>query len=221
MDQACCVPNDEIFVKNTAFTGGQDAQKNSVIQQKDIDGAAKGLITSGQEQTLAALREQLRSNERVVGEAQCQPQINADQKAGALAKKATVQVAVTCSETVYDYDAARQSVTQDLQNMALTTPTLGAAYALAGQVAVTRVSPAPGAGSAMLFHAQGRWVYQFTETVLRDLTTHIAGLSQDAARTLLLRQPGILGVQFSASGSLPVNASEIQLVVQTPPPASA
>lgn len=33
----------------------------------------------------------------------------------------------------------------------------------------------------------------------------------------LLHQPGVSGVQFSAGGSLPVNTSEIQIIVQYPP----
>jgi hypothetical protein len=218
----CCVSG--IVIKNTsAFTGGQDAQKNAVIQQKDIDGAAKGLIASEETQAKAALQQQVKSSERAAGEEQCRPQVNSDQKAGALAKTATVQVTVTCTMTVYDYSAARQSFARDLQSRASTDATLGASYALAGQVALTLVSAnntTQGDGSVVTtlqFHAQGLMVYQFPGATLRDLTTQLAGLSQAAARELLLRQPGVLGVQFSASGNLPVNTSEIRLVVQSPP----
>jgi hypothetical protein len=65
------------------------------------------------------------------------------------------------------------------------------------------------------FHAQGLWVYQFQSSTLHRLASLIAGKSQDAARALLLQQAGVSGVQFSGSGSLPVNASEIQFNVQT------
>lgn len=216
----CCAPN--IVVKNTsAFTGGQDAQQNSVIQQKDIDGAAKPLETSEGEQAQADLRAQMRPDERVAGNAQCQPQISANQQVGALAKQVTVQVTEICRETVYDYNAARHSLTQDLQRSASTDPTLGAAYVLTGQITLSLIATTPGSGNVVLgpaleFHAQGLWRYQFKPTALHDFATQIAGKSQDAARALLLRQPGIVAVQFSTTGPLPVNTSEIQISVQPP-----
>ncbi|HVU70475.1 MAG TPA: hypothetical protein VHD63_25345, partial [Ktedonobacteraceae bacterium] len=102
-----------------------------------------------------------------------------------------------------------------------TDPTLGTSYKLAGQIALALVSASNAQNdgttvTTLHFHAQGLVVYQFTDTMLHDLTAHLAGLSQEAARSLLLRQPGVAGVSFSASGSLPVNTSEIRLVVQPP-----
>jgi hypothetical protein len=216
----CCAAN--VVVKNsTAFTGGQDAVQNGVVQQKDIDGAAKPLIASGQTQARALLQKQVQANESAAGDPRCQTQLNADQQVGARAQQVTVQVAVTCSETVYDAQAARQFFTRDLQRQARANPALGANCTLAGQVvlALQSVAPAPdgSAASAILqFHAQGLWVYQFQSSTLHRLASLIAGKSQDAARALLLQQAGVSGVQFSGSGSLPVNASEIQLSVQTP-----
>lgn len=216
--KGCCAPG--IVVKNTtAFTNGQDAQPNSVIQQSDIDGAARGLVASGETVARGMLRDQARAGEQVIGDARCQPQIKADQKAGAVAKQVTVQVAVTCDETVYDHAAALRFFTQDLQDKARGDPALGPAYALTGPIALTLVSSATaqGGGQDLKFSAQGLWAYRFTSDTLNRFAAQLAGKSQDAARVWLLRQPGVAGVRFSASGSLPVNTGEIQVVVQNPP----
>jgi hypothetical protein len=219
---SCCAPG--IVVKNDKFTGGQNAQPNSMIQQKDIDGAAQPLMAGGQAAAQADLQKQVRASERVAGQPQCNWQISSNPKAGALARQATVQVTAICIALVYDNAAARQKLTGSLQRKELTDPTLGAAYTLDGQVALTQVSATydpNGDGTfsvSVQFHAQGLWVYQFTSAVLRSLAAQIAGKSQADARALLLRQPGILGVQFSASSGLPASASAIQISVQQPVP---
>ena len=192
-----------------------------MIQQKDIDGAAQPLSASGQTAAQADLQKQVRASERVAGQSQCSSQTSADQKAGALARQATVQVTVTCSVLVYDNAAARQSLTSSLRQKELADSTLGAAYALDGQIVITKAfaTHTPLGSAAYLsvqFHAQGLWVYQFTSAVLRSLAAQIAGKSQADARALLLRQPGILGVQFSTSSGLPASASAIQISVQQP-----
>lgn len=220
ISKACCAPGNDIFVKNTAFTGGQDAVTNGIIQQKDIDGAAKGLAASGETVARGMVQGMVKANERVVGDAQCQPKVSANQKAGDLAKQVTVQVAVTCSEVVYDYDAARRTLAANLQQMASADPTLGPAYALVGHVVLSVINYNINTQQTLVnmrVHAQGLWVYQFSGAALRNFATLVAGKSLDSARELLLRQPGVSGVQFGTNSALPVNTSEIQLVIQNPP----
>ena len=76
--------------------------------------AVKPLAVSGQVQAEANLSKQMNANERVAIKAQCEPQVTTDQKAGALAKKVTVQVAVICTEYVYNEEQALQSATASL-----------------------------------------------------------------------------------------------------------
>src|SRR5262249_48242569 len=132
IDQPCCISG--VVVKNTsAFTGGHDAQPNSVIEQKDIDGAASGLETTLRQAAQNDVRGQVHSNERVIdGSLQCQPRVSANHKAGDVAKSVTVQVAVTCGEQVYDYAAARQIAFKAQQALVAGDPKLGAAFALDG-----------------------------------------------------------------------------------------
>ena len=209
-----------VVVKNTsAFTGGQDAQPNSVIEQKDIDGAASGAGTPLKQGVLASLQGQVRSQERVVPNSQqCPAQVNADHRAGDVARSVTVTVAVTCSETVYDYDAARQVAEQTLAQKVAGDPTLGASYALSGQVTFNVLNSAQTNGFYTLNgQAEGLWVYRIDPATLHRLAASLAGKSESDARALLLRQPGIAAVSFSASGTLPVNSSEISLVLAQPP----
>jgi hypothetical protein len=218
IDGPCCF--NGIVVKNTAFTGGQDAQPNSIIEQKDIDGAANGLIASLKPGTLASLQDMVHSSERVIASSQqCQPQISSDHRAGTIAKTATVQVALTCSEQVYDYGAAQQIALKELQSQVSGDPHLGTAYALDGQVALTLLNASqPDAhGSVTLtMQASGLWAYTFSQTTLRQLAALIAGKSESDARSLLLAQTGIAAVQFhpSSASALPVNTGEIQIVLQ-------
>lgn len=224
IDGPCCF--NGIVVKNTAFTGGQDAQPNSIIEQKDIDGAANGLIASLKPGTLASLQGMVRNSERVItGSQQCQPQTGADHQAGAVAKTVTVQVALACSEQVYDYGAARQIALRALQAQASSDLHLGAAYALDGQIVLTQLNASqPDAhGSVTLtIQASGLWVYTFSQATLRQLAALIAGKSESAARALLLAQPGIAAVQFhpSSTNALPINTGEIQLTLQRLPGAT-
>lgn len=220
ISKPCCAPNGEIFVKNTAFTGGQDAQANSVIEQKDINGAANSLVAAGKARALAALQGQVHGNERVVnGSQQCQPRTTANHKAGDVAKSVTAQVVVTCGETVYDDANARLIAARQLQGQVSGNPGLGPAYALEGQLALEQTGATPDAHQpqTLSFQARGLWVYQFSQNTLRQFATLIAGKSQDAARALLLSQPGIADAQFSPSGTLPVNTSEIQFVTRNVP----
>jgi serine/threonine protein kinase len=216
--QNCCATG--IVVKNTAFTGGQDAQPNNIVQQSDIDTIAHPLIVAQTQSDQTSLKEQVKSNERVVdGSLQCQPNTNSNHQAGDTAKTVTVTVAVTCSEEAYDYQAAQATATNLLQAQAASDPTLRAGYKLDGQIVVNVQSSvvADSGGQVNLnVQARGLWVYNFSTAGLHHLASLIAGKSETDARTFLLQQPGIADVQFSSNGGLPVNISEIQVVVKMP-----
>ncbi|MEO7021912.1 MAG: serine/threonine-protein kinase [Ktedonobacteraceae bacterium] len=217
ISKACCVPNGDIFVKNTAFTGGQDAQANSMIQQKDIDGAAGGLASQLTQGAQIALGKQVGSGERVVdGTLLCQSKVSANQRAGDLAKSVTVQVVETCREEVYD-DAAARQVAGSLLNASVTgNPNLGAAYHQVGQPVVTMlsVSVTGNAGNvALSVQVRGVWAYAFSAARLHQLAMLVAGKSQSEARALLLQQVGIMDAQFRSTGNLPGNVDEIEMRV--------
>lgn len=218
INEFCCAPNKEIFVKNTAFTGGHDA--GTVVQQSDIDNAAKGLsgglTQSGQE----ALRGQVRSSERVVdGSLKCQPNVSANHRAGEAARTVTVAVTMTCSEEVYDYQAVANAAGKLLRAQAASDPNLGQAYNLAGPLAVNVLSTAALSAqgqAAIQVQARGLWAYGFSPVLLRRLAGQLAGKTKAQALDLLLRQPGVASARFSSDAALPADSNQIQVVIQPP-----
>jgi len=81
------------------FTGGQDAQTYTVVQQSDIDGAAEPLKTATAQTATANIQQQLRTNEHLVGNTQCTSNVTSDYNAGDRATQVTVTVATTCTAT--------------------------------------------------------------------------------------------------------------------------
>ena len=204
----CCAPNQEIVVENaTAFTGGTDARPDDKVLQNDIDQAASSLEASQTQQEQAQLATQVQSNERVIaGTMQCQPHVKSDVPIGAQASSVTVTVTVACSEEVYDQAAAQTQATSLLSAQA------PAGYALSGQVTVGVLDMTN--TNLLQVHAQGRWLYHFSQAQLDQFALLIAGKSQAQARTLLRQQAGILDAHISSSTTLLPSADHIQIQVQ-------
>jgi hypothetical protein len=212
--EACCAPNNEIFVKNTAFTGGQDAQTK--VQQGDINGAANQIVTTQTPVQQAQLRAKIQSNERMVDNSQqCKPNTTASQKAGDIAKTVTVQVTVTCSAEIYDYTGLKTLVSGLLSKQARNDPNVGANYQMQNpftlNIASATVADAGTGRVTIQGTAQSMWVYQFAASQLTQLAKLIVGMSETNAQKLLLQQPGVAAVQFSLPGTLPGDAGLIQV----------
>ncbi len=220
---SCCAAG--ITVKNTgAFTGGQNPQPNSIVQQSDINGAADALATSLTPGTQSDLQKQVKPNEQVVpGTFKCNKStFNANHKAGDRAPNVTVTVAVTCTEEVYDQQAALTMAANLLKAQASKDP--GSAYALTGNVVteVTKATVLDAKGTvSLLVSAQGVWVYQFSEAVKQDFANHIANKSEQDAKTYLLGQPGISDVKIViSSGTTLPDASHITIEIVAIPGAT-
>jgi hypothetical protein len=225
---SCCAAG--ITVKNGAFSGGQDPQSNSVVQQSDINGAANALAAALTPGTQSALQKQMRPNEQLVANTlKCNKStFTADHKAGDLARTVTVTVAITCKEEVYDQQGALTMAANLLKMAAGKDP--GPAFALTGNV-VTRVTTAMLAdtkGTVSLdVSAEGVWVYQFSDAVKQGFANHIANMSkQDAIKYFLGQggqpgQPGVSDVQIviSSGNALP-DASHITIEIKLIPGAT-
>lgn len=203
----CCAPNHEIVVENTtAFTGGADARPNARVLQNDIDQAAKALQASQTQQEQAQLATQVQSGEQAIARTmQCQPQVQSDVPAGTHATSVTVTVAVTCTEEVYNQAAAQALASSQLNAQAPT------GYMLSGRVMVS--APAMTDANTIQIHAQGQWLYHFSQTQLNQMALLVAGKSQAQAQTLLLQQTGVSDVHISGPITLP-SADHIQIQVQ-------
>ena len=228
---SCCASG--IFANNpSAFTGGQDAVTNSVIQQSDIDGAVNPLVGTLTTSTKADLQRQVKANEHVVDSSLlCTPASNADQKPGDQVKQVHVSVSVTCKQEVYDFAGAQQMAVQLLQAQAMSDPNLTppGQYTLDGQIVPNLVSANlvnANGQVALNVQAQGLWVYQFTPQIQQNLKGKLVKLPLQGALGVLHAWPGVsqskdaVKIDISSGTTMPANANDITLVVQKLPGAT-
>lgn len=200
-NQLCC--GSSVYVSNTvAFTGGQDQQTFTYVQQSDIDGVTQTLTTSLTQQATMTLQSQVRANERPVGAPKCVPQSRSNHQAGDRASSVTVSVTMSCVGEVYDMQAVQTLAARDLTQDAATNP--GPAYVPVGaiqtQVAQAASDPQTQGNIDLVVNASGVWAYQFTDTQRTHLASLIAGKSSQDAKTLLLKQPGVHTVTITLTG---------------------
>lgn len=196
----CC--GGSVYVSNlNAFSGGQDPQTFTYVQQSDIDSAAQGLETTLNGQTTQILQTQTRSNERPVGQPKCAPQVQSSSLAGTQANTVTVMVTMNCLGEVYDLQAVQVLATGKLMQEANTH--FGPTYAPVGDVVsqVTQATPASRGDVLLTVIAVGVWDYQFSSAQRIALIHAIAGKSNQDARTFLLHQPGVHDVTITLTGA--------------------
>jgi hypothetical protein len=205
-----------ITVRNYAFSGGQNPQPNSIVQQSDINSAASALTASLTPGTEAALQKQVRSGEQVVSNSmRCTSAVSAKHAAGDHAPNVTVRVSVACKEEVYDQQAAQTMAASLLAKQVGTE--LGPNYALTGNIVttVTRVTVVDTKGTlAILVRAEGVWVYQFSNAVLQGFANHIANMSNQNAMQYLTSQTGVKAVKIdNPDGNTMPDAAHIKFVI--------
>ncbi len=222
INHTCCIAGNFVFVKNlAAFSGGQDQQNYTVVQQSDIDGAVHAVEPSLMDSAQTDLQKQIDpKKEQLARPGSCMPKVMTDHQVGDRAANVTVNVAVTCIGEVYDQQAALRMAANLLNSEAKTT--LSADYALAGNIQ-TRVTQATVVDTkqgviALLVSAEGVWVYQISDTQKQDMVTMIAGKSKQDALDVLLKQVGVSKADIQVSGSdgatLPLDTSQIALTIQ-------
>ncbi|HEX7735624.1 MAG TPA: hypothetical protein VF458_12220 [Ktedonobacteraceae bacterium] len=197
--QPCC--NGSVDVTNTGpFTGGQDQQSFTYVQQSDIDGVTQSLNATLTQQATMALQSQVRSNERPVSAPRCAPQVKSDRDAGARSSEVTVNVTTSCVGEVYDLQAVQVLAARKLSQDAASNP--GPAYAPVGNtfVQVTQTVPGTHGDVLLMTGAAGVWAYQFTPAQRARLASLIAGKSAQDARALLLGQTGVHDATITLTG---------------------
>ncbi len=216
LNKTCCSSTNAIFVKNyAAFSGGQDAQNYTFVQEGDIQGAINTLQPSLLGQAEAALKSNIHSNEQVAGSTTCSPTTSANHNAGDRTSSVTVTVNVTCQTQVYDQKGTLALVTNLLKSKA--TNDYGADYALVGNVVTqARVQNVNKGIVNLLVSAKGVWAYQFTTARQLELKKLIAGRSASDAATILQGQTGVAGASINPnSGTLSTNLDDIKFVIQS------
>jgi hypothetical protein len=202
---------------NTSFTGGQDAQTYTSVQQSDIDNAANTLESANKPDPMQLLQEQIQPNEQWVGTPQCTPNVTSDHNAGDQATQVTVSVTFTCIGEVYDHTGAVTLATNALMQQAATDP--GSGYALVGQIKtmVTNATVGDQKTVTLMVSAEGVWAYQFSMDQEQAFARMIAGKTPQEAQQLLAGQTGVAKVSIQLSGGqlLPKDPAKISIVMQT------
>ncbi len=220
IDGPCCAPG--IIVKNGAFSGGQNPMAHAIVEQADIDAATNQVVATLKPGVLKDLQGQVRSNEAVVpGTLQCPSTSNLtpDHNAGDHAGSVTVSGTITCTEEVYDQQAALTMVANLLEAEALKD--FGPNYALTGNIVtgVTQITQGSGGIVNVEVSAEGVWVYNQFD--IAKLKQDIAGMSKQDATDYLLTQPGVSSAQLelSSGNTLPVDPAHIIIVIEPVPSA--
>ncbi|HET8844079.1 MAG TPA: hypothetical protein VFN35_21615, partial [Ktedonobacteraceae bacterium] len=222
--RTCC--QQGISVTNqAAFSGGQDAVPNSIITQGDIDKAAKPLITTLTASTQGDLQKEVQSTQKVVeGSLNCPPTVDPDHNAGDQAKTVKVEVSVTCTEEVYDFQGAKQIGTTRLTERASNDlPDHGSQYSLVGQIVPEVLSTTQvGANKQVTIYLQvtGLWVYQFTDQAKQNLKKMLVGLTKKEAQNILLHFLGVAEtpppvIKLSSGDVLPGKVDDITITIAT------
>ncbi len=220
ISRVCC-GSGAVVVKNLgAFGGGQDPQHYTAVQQSDIDNVANPLVNPTEQSALTSLKGQRHTNEQLVGQPKCTPNVNANPPAGSKSQTVTVSVSASCSGEVYDHTGAIALAVTSLQNQASKVP--GATYKLVGQIVptISQLAVVDNKGTvSMVIKAEGIWEYNFGKTQEAQLAQKIAGKSQQAAQAILAEQEGVGKIiSITPSGStLPTDPTQIHFVIQDVP----
>ena len=227
INATCCATGNFILVKNlNAFTGGQDPQNYTFVQQSDIDGAANPLEQQLMTTALNNVKGQKRTGELYINASnpvQCTPNVSANHQAGDKASSVTVTVTATCSGEVYNQQAAETMAAGLYKSDSTINP--GPGFALTGNVTtnLTQATVLDSRGTvSLLVQAQGTWVYQITSTQEKAGAQQIKGKSTHDAQTFLLGQTGVshVAIQLSSGNTLPTDPNQIKFVIQNVPTGS-
>lgn len=199
---------------NSPFTGGQDPQSYTYVQQSDIDNAANTLISANTPDAQQVLQGQIQPNEQLIGTPGCGPNKSADHSAGDQVSQVTVTVSFTCLGEVYDHDGALKLAQYLLKQQ---EQQLHPTYELVGTITTTMQTATltdPTSGTVtMTIQASGTWVAHFDTQSEQALALSIAGKTKAEAQAFLNKQPGIqmasIQLQGGNSDRLPTNPAEI------------
>jgi hypothetical protein len=221
----CCAPGNYITVKNlSAFSGGQDPQNYTFLQQSDIDAVATPLQQRLTASAQANIKGQQRAGEQFVNAKNpisCNSTVTANPPVGSKTASATMTVQVSCSGEVYDQQAAETMAADLYKSDSTINP--GPGFVLSGNVStnLTQANVVDNKGTvSLLVTVQGTWVYQTSQIVAQEKSwaQQIAGKSKQQATAFLQSQPGVgqMNIQYS-SNTLPTDPTQITFVVQNVP----
>lgn len=218
ISETCCTTTGGLYAVNTsAFTGGQDAQTYTYLQQSDIDSAAAPVITSLESSVTASLSSQVRANEQSVGNASCTSTVTPDSPVGSVVTSTNGTVSVTCTQEVYDAQGALSNAASMLQQQETHQ-----GYTLTSQVSTSIVSASvvDSQGTvAIVVNTSATARYVFTTARCQQIAGMIAGKSASQAQTMLKGMTGVASAVISLSSLdgniLPTDISHITVTASS------
>ncbi len=220
INKGCCSNQNFVFVKNDApFTGGVDAQSYTYVRQGDVDTAAAPLESTLSQQASTQFKQQLKSNEQLVGNPTCNSNVQVPPgtvgNQGHAIASATITVTAKCTGVAYDRGAAQAIAKDRLQKKANIDP--GQGYSLVGNIATdVSISKVNADSISLLANARGIWVYQFDTAKQQAMAKQLAGKKVSDARTFINAQNGINNAKIDAKGdTLPTDPTQITFKVQS------
>lgn len=219
INETCCASGGFITVVSSDFTGGQDEQDYTYLQQSDVDGYVNQIKSTLSQQALNSLRGQLKPNEQLAGDPQCTIQLSEDQPIGDQGHNvpsANVTINATCTGLAYDASGARALAENLLKRKAVNN--LGQAYALAGTIVTKQTVTDFNDGVVTLQVAvAGTWYYQFNDKQKQALASQLANKTRAAAQGFLNTYKGVAKaarIDIANGGdSLPSDPKQISIMV--------
>jgi hypothetical protein len=217
-----CCGSGSVFVTSSAFSGGQDPQHYTAVQQSDIDGASTPLKQPLMQSAQSTLNGMKHTNEQFVAKPICTTKVVTDHNVGDRASSVTVTVSATCAGEVYDQVGGQTIAANLLKNKALQD--LNSNYSLVGNIvtSITQTTTDRQGNLSLFVKAEGIWVYQFSDAQKTQLAKDIKGLKKNDAITLLEKQPGVgqvgkIDITGNNGTTLPTDYTQISIVVQNVP----
>ena len=216
INNLCCAAG--ISVKNTAFSGGQDAQTYPVLRQQDIDTSTATVAQVLIQQAQRQVQGQVSGSEQLVLDPQCHTSAAAASPAGSHVSQMTISVSAACTGEAFDRVGALRVAGSLFAQAA--AKQLGPPYSLASRV-TTRIVQASLADArrgtlTIIVQAQGTWRYQFSRAKQRAIAHRIEGKSVQAALSMLAEAPGVAHSSISLSGgaqNIPSDPGSISIVI--------
>jgi len=212
----CCAAG--ISAKNSAFSGGQDAQTYPVLEQHDIERASATVAQALIQQAQRQLQGRVSSSEQLALGPQCHTSVAAASPAGSHVPQATISVSAACTGEAFDRVGAL-SLAASLYARAAAKQ-LGPPYSLASRVTTTiaqaGLADARRGTLTVTVQAQGTWRYQWSRAERQAIARRIQGKSVSVALSLLAQAPGVAHTSISLEGgaqNIPTDAARITIVI--------
>lgn len=197
-------------VRNSQFSGGQDARDFTTVTRGDIQHATSALIPMLLQSEQGALSVQLKPEETLTTP-QCTPGVFSNHKSGDEAVSVQVTVSETCKAVAYSQQSLQQAALE-LVHSRLTH--LNTNYQLIGPIQITLHATVMQQSSATVSAAiHGIWVYKVNEAQVKTL---VKGKPRPQAILLLSLLPGVQRVSIagiSDNSPLPDDLSHIHLLI--------